>query len=476
MRLSRTSVALSTVENVLRNAISLASMAMLARLLTPADYGEVVPIYFLMTLASGIGDMGIGSAIIRHHDLGREAESTAFWLNLGLSLTVASFVLVGTRVVLDDGSGNLSLYALAAMIGVVTAASGSVHQSMMMRDGSFGRVLVLSSISSVAAAVAALLVAYRGGGAWALVAQVMTAGVVSGMGAWMVSSWRPLLVFRRDALARYVDFGLFLTLAGIVNAVYKHATGVLVLRTLGDTRAGYYSAADRLQNTAADFIVGLSSRLVFIELSFSRSAGDAGKVFEFSLLAVSLMCAVVFVPVAIGAESVVGIIMGDQWDAAVPVLRILCVAGFMWPLEMVCQSLIKARGSLRGYFILELSKRIMGFGVLLLATTQSLTTAATAVAVLSVLFFLVNAVFATRLVGCDLRVLVPAGCMVLLFGAIATVSTMILRSLMGGGMFSEILALGVGAAIGVAAVVTVLRSRQNHPASASLLRVLSRWR
>jgi teichuronic acid exporter len=475
MRLSSNSVALSTVETVLRNVIGLASVALLARLLVPADYGEVVPIYFLMTLASGIGDMGIGAAIIRHHDLGREAESTAFWLNLGLSATVAAVALVGTHVILDDGTGRMSLFALAAMIGVVTAASGSVHQSMLMRDGFFGRVLALSSISSIAAAAVALLVAFRGGGSWALVAQVMTAGVVSGVGAWLVSPWRPLMAFRRDALGRYLDFGLFLTLSGIVNAVYKHATSLLILRNLGDTRAGYYSGADRLQNTAADFIVGVSSRLVFIELSYSKSVGDARKIFEFSMLAVSLMCALVFVPLAIGAELVIRILLGGQWDAAVPVLRILCVAGFMWPLEMVCQSVIKARGSLRGYFILELSKRICGFGVLLLATTRSLTTAAAAVSALGVLFFLVNAVRATRLVDCDLKVLGPAVSMVFLFGSVAVVSTMSLRSFLDGGMFAGTLALGVGTLVGVAAIVAVLRCRRDHPASAALLRVLYRW-
>ena len=476
MRLSRSGVALSTIEVVLRNAIGLASVAMLARLLTPTDYGDVVPIYFLMTLASGIGDMGIGSAIIRHHDLGREAESTAFWLNLGLSCAVASIVLLGTRTFLDDDGGNLFLYAVAAMVGVVTAASGSVHQSMMMREGSFGQLLALSSMSSVTAAAAALFIAYRGGGAWALVAQVMVAGVVSGIGAWAISSWRPAMVFRKDTLRRYLDFGLFLTLAGIVNAMYKHATSMLVLRNLGDTRAGYYSAADRLQGTAADFIVGISSRLVFIEFSYSKSASDAGKLFELSLLAVSLICASVFIPVAMGAESVVRVLLGERWEAVVDVLRVLCVAGFMWPLEMVCQSLIKARGDLRGYCILEFVKRIAGFGVLLLATAGSLIEAAIAMASLSVLFFVVNAVVATRLIGCGLAVLSPSIQTVSVFGSVTVASILALKQAMGGGMFAEILVLGIGTAVGALAAFAMLASRTDHPASTALIRVLLRRR
>jgi PST family polysaccharide transporter len=302
-------------------------MAILARLLTPSEFGIVG----FATLALGylgvFKDLGLGTAIIQRRDDLEESTQTVFTLNLilGVFLTAATMLSAPLVAGFFDEPLVVPILRVLAMTFILEAL-GSIHIILLKRNLDFRRKLIPDLGRAIVKGIVSITAAVLGFGVWALVwgqlASVLAAAVLS----WAVVDWRPRGEFHRPQVRPLLRFGVPMVIHNIQHAVWLSLDYVVVGRVLGDTALGVYTLAYRLPELLIHSIWTVVAGAIF---PFFASIQKFPDLIRKSFLATVRFSQILVVPLCLGllitAEPAVEVLFGSQWDAAIPVLRIMAI-------------------------------------------------------------------------------------------------------------------------------------------------------
>ena len=185
--------------------IRLAGAIVVARLLTPAEYGLAMLALVFASLVLVFSDLALGAALVQRKELSERDRSTAFWVTIagGALFTLAGAALSGPVASLYGEPDAQPLLAALSASFILTAV-GATQQALLLRDMAFARLELMTLASTLVGVLGAVLVAAAGGGAWAIIAQQLVAAIVASVLFWFVSPWRPKLVVLAREHARPV--------------------------------------------------------------------------------------------------------------------------------------------------------------------------------------------------------------------------------------------------------------------------------
>lgn len=309
----------------------LLTVAILARLLSPDDFGVVAIAMTVIPLVYLLSDLGFSTYVVQVADASQRVLSTAFWYSAG-----AGLLLAGGLVAIAPALG--AAFALPAVVPVLTGlapavllvALASIPVALLRRRLEF-RTLALQSFAAGAIGQgAAIGAAVAGWGVWALVLQLLVnQAVVLGF-AWGAARWRPSLRFSRRQFGTMLRFGSNVVGVELVALVRLWAETAIVVSALGVTALGFLNIAQRLiqatQDLSAAAILPVST-VVFSQIRESVDRLRAGYLRALELSYVVVMP--VMVVVAVGAPHIVPLLFGGQWGASVMPAQALAVAGIM---------------------------------------------------------------------------------------------------------------------------------------------------
>ena len=343
-------------------------MVVLARLLSPHDFGVAAMVLVFGTLALIFSDLALGAALVQRRELSERDRSTVFWLSVGVG---AVFTVAGVAVsgLIADFYGEPEvqpLFAVLALTFIVTAL-GSTQKALLTRELDFRSLEVRLMLSTLLGAAFAIVAAARGFGAWALVLQQVVIAVSSTILLWVASPWRPRLVFSTTALRRLVGFSANVFGTRLLFYTSKNADNILVGRFLGAASLGAYSIAYNLMLAPIERIAGPVQDVLFP--AFSRMQDDVRAVAELWLRA-NRMIAAFSVPALLGfalvAPEFVSVVLGAKWNAAVPVIQILACVGVLQSVQRLNSSVLQARdrtGTLFRFSIVAAVANVIAFAV-----------------------------------------------------------------------------------------------------------------
>lgn len=361
LRLAAVSGALwSAAGNWGRQAAALAVIAVLSRLLTPADFGIFALVLAIVAFAQAMISDGLADAIVQREDISPAHLDAAFWLCLICALCVAAILAAaaGAMERLYDAEGLAELIWAGC---VVIAASGSaaVHQGILIRMLRF-RHLALRTLAGVACGGAAgIILALAGAGPWALLGQLMIEQSVGVAIMWYASGWRPSFRFSRRHATELLPFTAKTAGARLLLFAYSHADRFLVGLLAGTTILGLYAFAMRLYETLITLLLRTVSQVAFV--TFARIQGDRERLKEAFLDAMPAALAVsVPVLLAIGANAplIVSMVFGPRWLASGEALALVVVTSPGVLLGGFCGAVIRGTGG-AGLFML-----IVGIGAI----------------------------------------------------------------------------------------------------------------
>ncbi|MEM7204948.1 MAG: lipopolysaccharide biosynthesis protein [Planctomycetota bacterium] len=320
--------AVLVVEQALQFAIQMVAVAVLARLLVPADFGLVAMVVAMTTLVGMLRDLGLSTATVQRADLTHAQVSVLFWLNVGLGV-LASLVVAGLAPAVAAFYGDARLTAVTwALAGSFLLASLSAqHLALLRRQMRFASLARIELAAALVGAAAAVGAAWRGAGYWALVTQPLVAQVVLGALVWWSSGWRPQRPKRGAGSGAMLAFGGHLTGFRLATYVAQNLDDVLIGRTAGSAALGLYSKAYSLLMMPVHRISGPVSAVAIPALS--RLQHEPRRFREFYLQATLLICAAGMPLVTllfVMAEEAVLLVLGPQWGGAVPLFRALAPA------------------------------------------------------------------------------------------------------------------------------------------------------
>lgn len=326
--------------------ISLASIAVLARLLVPADFGLVAFALVFIAYVEAVGDLGTGAALVRWPDRWRQVAQLTFAINLAMGvLWFALTLAVAPEVAAFFGSPDGASVLRALSWTFVLKALGNTHDALLQRDLRFrARVVPELALLAMKAAVAVPLAA-AGFGVWSLVWGQLVGQALWTALLWWLVPWRPGLDVPRDLVRPVFGYGRGIVAVNVLAVVVHHVDIVIVGRIFGAAVLGFYQMAEKLPDMAVTLLVRATSKVLFPVFSRLHASRQAlREMYTSSLRYLSLLTTPASVALVILAEPVVLTVFGAQWLPSVPILRLLAAYAGVRALSATAGDILKAIG------------------------------------------------------------------------------------------------------------------------------------
>ena len=305
----------SAIGSVGTQLIGLLGFIVLARLLSPHEFGLVAMVAIITSLATMLIELGFGSAVIHKQDAGSEYYSTAFWSNLALSCTF--FVLVALAsgtVAAFFREPSLESVLLACCFLLPMNGLGVVPMAILQKQQAFRKVAAVELSALSVGMLAAISLAVIGAGVWALVANLLIAAAVRVVLLYLLQEWRPRFEFDRDALHQLWGYSKPLIGSTLVNYSVEHADRFLIGRMINSASVGLYDSAAKLLSIPVNLITHTFNRVMFPEYAKPSATIERKKAIQLKLLGTTLFATLPTLLLAgLFAESIVVSLLGERW-------------------------------------------------------------------------------------------------------------------------------------------------------------------
>lgn len=342
------------------------SLMLLARLLTPADYGVFAMVTPFVWLLVTMGDLGLASAVLQQPDLNGRQASAIFQVNALAGLALAGLLLACSPL-LGFFYGDPRVTEIAAILSLVLVFSGftAVQQALLRRALHFDVLLRAQIASSAVSSAVAIVLAWNGAGYWALVARALVDPLVYSSVAWVSAAWWPRHAEWGEATKTLLRFGRYYLGSSIIYSLARQADNILIGWRYGSAELGPYALAYRLFFLPVQQITWPLGHVVVPTLSRLRDDPERLKRWYLKLLRlVTLAAFPPFFSLMICADDVVNVVAGPQWSAAADILKILAPVGALQAAYSTCDWLLRSRGVADGSFwwtVISTSACLLGY-------------------------------------------------------------------------------------------------------------------
>ena len=320
-------VGLQVVSAVLR----LGSLAVLARLLTPDDYGLVAIVTSITGLVAVVGTLGVSEAVIQQARITQAQASTLFWINAAFGLVLMLLAMAcAPLLALAFGREELTGITIASATTFLIAGLGVQHQALMMRRLMHRQVALRQLASVVVGIVVAVVAAFAGAGYWALVLQAIVQGVVQVLLSWVALPWRPGLARRRSGVREMLSFGGGVSTFQILNYLGRNADNIIIGFFIGAAPLGVYTRAYGLLTAPLQQIHAPVARVMRPTMGALWVEPERYRKYYLTVLAgLCYVCMPLVLVLAVLADDVVDVMLGDGWAESATVFRWLAVVGLV---------------------------------------------------------------------------------------------------------------------------------------------------
>jgi PST family polysaccharide transporter len=311
--------------------LSIAAIAVLGRLLTPADFGLIAMVLTITGLAELFKDLGLGLSTVQRATITHEQISTLYWVNIGIGFVLAGCVCaVAPFIVWFFGDDRLLMITFGVALSFVFAGATVQPQALLRRRMSFG-VLTVVQVSAMAFGVTcAVIAAVCDLGYWALVIQILSNAVANMIGVTIAARWWPGRPSRHADIRHMLLFGGELSAANILNYAVRNTDNLLIGRLLGDAALGYYTRAYQLLLLP---IQQLNNPLNAVALpALSRCQDDPVRfrlIYRKGMEVLAACGMPIVIALTVTADRAVVAVLGDQWHEAVRLFQLLAPAALL---------------------------------------------------------------------------------------------------------------------------------------------------
>ncbi|MEO8192483.1 MAG: lipopolysaccharide biosynthesis protein [Gemmatimonadales bacterium] len=314
---------------IVRRLTGVLVLAVLARLLTPADFGLASLTFIVVGYVSLFSELGVSSALVQRQTLTEDHLRSAFWITTGGGILLAALAaLLSSPIARLLGNERLAPLIAVAMLVVPIGGMGQVADALLQRRLAFRSIALIEWASTILSAVVSVVLALSGAGVWALVAQSITAALALAVGRNFAAGWRPGLSFSAPAARAIMGFGGAALGVTVIGYLTRTIDNLVVGSRLGAEALGYYSMAYGLILLPLVTIGGIVIRTASPALASLQT--DRPRLTKAYLRTVRTLASATL-PMALGiaavAPELVATVYGPQWQPAVKLLRILAIIG-----------------------------------------------------------------------------------------------------------------------------------------------------
>jgi O-antigen/teichoic acid export membrane protein len=337
------------VSHGLKFALSIVATAILARLLTPQDYGLIGMVAVFTGFVAMFKDLGLSLATVQRAEIGYDQISTLFWVNVTISAAITLLmILLAPLIGWFYGEPRLILITMVTAIGFVFGGLAVQHEALLKRQMRFYALSVIAFTSMMIGYVVGIFFAWRGARYWSLVFSQLALLASNSLGVWLVCRWRPGRPKRNTGVRSMLSFGGNVTGYALINYISKNCDNLIVGRAFGAQLLGLYSKATQLLSLPTDQI---NEPLATVTIPALSRLADSPERYRQAYLRIMEKVIMVTMPAVMlmlaTADWLVLIILGPQWGYTAKIFIFMGVAGLFQPVAATGGWLLVSQGRVR---------------------------------------------------------------------------------------------------------------------------------
>lgn len=332
----------------------------LARLLTPDDFGLVAMLVIFFAISQRFIDSGMGQALIREIEITDADRSTVFWFNLLLSFIFYGLLYISAPLIANFYD-RPELTSLTRFMGLAIIFSGIaiVQRAEMTQQLEFKKQAWAQVPAVFIAGAVSVTLAYFNYGVWALAVQYVLIILIGSLALWVLKPEHIYFRFDKASFQKLFGFGYKLLLSGLLNTIFMHIYKLVIGKFFAASTLGFFTKAKRLQQAGSTTFAGIIEKVSYSLLSKAGYSTERLRRGYRQIIQTSSF--VIFPPMLIliiFAEPIMLYVLGEQWLPAAPFLQILCLSGMLYHLHSINLNVLKVLGRSDLFLKLEIIKKV----------------------------------------------------------------------------------------------------------------------
>lgn len=393
-------VAWTSVGTIGSGLLNLLVTIVLARLLTPHDFGIIELLVFFSSLSDIIVDSGFSQAVIKDNDATDTDLSSVFWLNLSIAIVLYLILFfVSPFIARFYNAPIMENLSKVVFLTIVFNSLSVIQNANLSRKLAFRPFALASIISIVISGSIAVFLAMRGYGVWALAFNLVGFSFFRMFILWLLSGWHPKFKFSYTSIKRYFSFGVNLLVQGLLDKLVTNLESLIIGKVYTKQQLGYFSQGRKLDSyvtQATNNVVLKVSYPVLSKIKNNETNLKEGyrKIVGVTMCCISPIMAIMFC----GAEYIMNGIFGSQWLPATPYLRLWSICGWCLIVYSIFINIFLVKGKSKQLLRCSIAKQVMRILIIVCLVKISIMHMMVGIVVVTILTGLIYIYFGGKLI------------------------------------------------------------------------------
>ena len=341
----------------------------LARILSPEDYGTVTLVTVFTTILQVFVDSGLGTALIQKKNSDDLDFSSVFYFNFVVCLILYAGIFFSATAIADFyGDESLVLIIRVLSLTIIISGVKGIQQSYISKNMLFKRFFFSTLGGTICSAFLGVGMAYSGLGVWAIVIQQLSNNAIGTLILWLTVKWRPKRMFSWRRLKELLSFGWKILISSLLDTIYNNFRNLIIGKLYTTSDLAYYNQGDKFPKMIITNINNSIDSVLLPTMSGAQDAPMRVKIITRRAIKTStFIMAPLMMGLAFCAEPIVQLVLTEKWLPCVPYLQIFCITYMFYPIHTANLNAIKALGHSDLFLKLEIAKKIIGM-ILLVST------------------------------------------------------------------------------------------------------------
>lgn len=440
-------MAWNAIERFSTQGIQFLITIIIARILTPTDYGLVAMLSIFLSLAQTFVDSGFYNALIQKKNRTEADYSTMFWFNLAVAAFFYLLLFVSAPLIARFYN-QPALVALVRVLGLglITNSFGTVQMARFTIMLNFKKLAIASLISTSLSGILGIMMAMQGCGVWTLVFQQLLSSMIWVISLCRLSSWFPRRCFSKESLLSFYSYGSKLLFAGLLQTLYLNMYSLVIGKFFNASTLGYYNRASSLGLFPASNFRNVVHSVYFpILCRYQENPTKFSQLFCVYLRLSSFILFPLMIGIAALASPFVSLILTDKWLVMVPMMQVICLAMMWYSVMQANSSVLDAKGRTDWHLRSEIPKKLAALLILIVMLPQGIMYVCWGTALYSLVDLCIGIAYSRRVTGIGYKkqfhILFPTLMLSLVMGVLVFWLTSFIDS--------DVWSLLVGAVVGV---------------------------
>ena len=382
----------SAIDGISNTGITFLIGLILARILSPSEFGLIGMITIFIAISNSIVDSGFSSALIQKSNASRVDYNTVFYFNifLGFLLYGILFLTAPTISIYFDEPVLTDLIRTISII-IIINSFGIVQRTLLVKKVDFKTQTKVSLISTISGAFVGVLMALQGFGVWSLIFQQISKQFLNTFFLWIYSSWRPRIEISINSFRQLFGFGSKLLLSGLIDTIYKNLYYLVIGKYFSTAKLGYYTRAEQFNSLLSSNLSMLVQRVSYPIFCNIKNENQQLKIIFTKFLKYTMFFSFsLMLGLAAVSKSLVLVLIGEKWLPSVPYIQIMCFAGMLYPLHAINLNMVLVKGRSDLFLKFEIIKKIIGLIPILFGIYYGINALLIGSVFLSIIAFFIN--------------------------------------------------------------------------------------